>query len=686
MNRIALAGNPNIGKTTIFNALTGANQKVSNWPGVTVHKKEGQFVFKDDFYTVVDLPGTYSLGSYSEDERIATDYVLSKDAQLILNVADATNLERNLYLTVQLLEMEVPVVLALNMMDEAERFNIHIDHEALSEALGIPVVPVTAAKLKGIDVLMETVADELACIQRGTSPRPRRRRRQGEGRPNRTCPHEITPLRYAEEALPSISELTEYLNNSGVTPSFWYALQVLTGDLSPLEAANQPVPEAIQALADELQKDPHKYELDVIDARYRKIHTLVTTHVTEAPSAQEQKSDRIDRILMHPVWGIPIFAAVMFIVFQLTFAVGQDLFGDALDTQVSRFAEWLRGALAATQVHPLITGFITEGLIGGIGTVLTFIPLIVVLYLLIGFLEDIGYMARVAYVMDHFMRKIGLQGKAVVSMIVGFGCNVPGVMATRTLENQNDRMIALLINPFMSCGAKIPVYAMLTGVFFQQYGGVVTFLLYVLGFVIAIIVAKVLSLTLFKGDTADFIMEMPPYRLPVLRNVFRNMADNVLSFIKRATTIITIVIAVIYLLSVLPYGVEPYGAQSLLGRIGGWIAPVLTPMGNGNWQAAEGLVAGMPAKEGITATLSMIYAADAGTSIQQALAAGFTPLSALSFLVMVLLYTPCVAVLSTVRAETGSMKWMFFMAIYTMLVAYGFSVLVYQIGRLLGFS
>jgi ferrous iron transport protein B len=420
MNRIALAGNPNIGKTTIFNALTGANQKVSNWPGVTVHKKEGQFVFKDDFYTVVDLPGTYSLGSYSEDERIATDYVLSKDAQLILNVADATNLERNLYLTVQLLEMEVPVVLALNMMDEAERFNIHIDHEALSETLGIPVVPVTAAKLKGIDVLMETVADELACIQRGTSPRPRRRRRQGKGRPNRTCPHEITPLRYAEEALPSISELTEYLNNSGVTPSFWYALQVLTGDLSPLEAANQPVPEAIQALADELQKDPHKYELDVIDARYRKIHTLVTTHVTEAPSAQEQKSDRIDRILMHPVWGIPIFAAVMFIVFQLTFAVGQDLFGDALDTQVSRFAEWLRGALAATQVHPLITGFITEGLIGGIGTVLTFIPLIVVLYLLIGFLEDIGYMARVAYVMDHFMRKIGLQGKAVVSMDLPF--------------------------------------------------------------------------------------------------------------------------------------------------------------------------------------------------------------------------------------------------------------------------
>lgn len=679
MRRIALAGNPNIGKTTIFNALTGANQKVGNWPGVTVHRKEGQFVFKNDIYTVVDLPGTYSLGSYSEDEQIATDYVLSHDAQLILNVVDATNLERNLYLTLQLLEMEVPVVLALNMMDEAEKYNIHIRVEELSDALGIPVIPIIASKHQGLDVLIETIADEL----NGTAKRPRRQRR-------RQCRHNevaaVQPPCYPDTALPHLEELRTYLDDSGIQPSLWYALQILSGDLSPLENGNEPVPETIRALSEELKEDPDKYELDVIDARYRSIHAVVSEHVTEVQSVQEQKTDRIDRILMHPVWGIPIFAAVMFIVFQLTFAIGQDIFGEALDGWVSSFSEWVGATLSATQLHPLITGFITEGLIAGVGTVLTFIPLIVVLYLLIGFLEDIGYMARVAYVMDQFMRKIGLQGKAVVSMIVGFGCNVPGVMATRTLENQNDRMISMMINPFMSCGAKIPVYAMLTGVFFSEYGGLVTFGLYVLGFVVAIIVAKILSLTLFKGNAAEFIMELPPYRMPVLRNVVRNMADNVLSFLKRATTIITAVIAVIYLLSVLPYGVEPYSANSILGRIGSFIAPVLAPMGNGNWQAAVGLVAGMPAKEGVTAILSMIYSADASGSIQQAMAAGFTSLSALSFLVMVLLYTPCVAVLSTVKAETASTKWMLFMAFYTLIIAYIVSVLVYQIGALLGFS
>ncbi len=681
MKRIALAGNPNIGKTTIFNALTGANQKVGNWPGVTVHRKEGQFVFKNDIYTVVDLPGTYSLGSYSEDEQIATEYVLSHDAQLILNVVDATNLERNLYLTLQLLEMEVPVVLALNMMDEAEKYNIHIRADELAATLGIPVVPIVASRHEGLDVLMETLADALAYPRQRAGRQQRRARCRHEG-----CPREFEVTALPRYDLPRLEALQQYLTDSGIQPALWYALQVLSGDLTVLEKANQPVPDFVRHLQEELTENPDKYELHVIDARYRRIHKIVSETVTEVASVQEQKTDRFDRIIMHPVWGIPIFAAVMFVVFQLTFAIGQDLFGDTLDGWITGFSESFGAILEATRLHPLLVGFITEGLIAGIGTVLTFIPLIVVLYLLIGFLEDVGYMARVAYVMDAFMRRIGLQGKAVVSMIVGFGCNVPGVMATRTLENKNDRMISMMINPFMSCGAKIPVYAMLTGVFFREYGGLVTFALYALGFVIAIIVAKILSKTIFKGESSDFIMELPPYRLPVVRNVVRNMADNVLSFLKRATTIITVVIAIIYLLSVLPYGVEAYSAESILGRIGSFIAPVLAPTGNGNWQAAVGLVAGMPAKEGVTATLSMLYSADATTSVQQALAAGFTPLSALSFLVMVLLYTPCVAVLSTVRAETESSKWMWFMALYTLAVAYILSILVYQIGSLLGFA
>lgn len=668
MKRIALTGNPNIGKTTLFNALTGANQKVGNWPGVTVHKKEGQFTHKNLPYTVVDLPGTYSMGSYSEDEQIATNYVLSGDADLILNVVDATNLERNLYLTMQLLEMQVPVVLALNMMDEAKKYSIHIHVDELSKQLGIPVVPVVASKREGVDVLIETVVAELDEADRKKieyrTPQP--------------------PI-YDETKVPGLHALTAFYEERKVHPALWHACQTMGGDLRIVKEQGN-LPPAIDKILQELEADPTQHELSVIDLRYVKIHSILSESITEVTSLQESNSDRIDRIVTHPIWGIPIFAGVMFMVFQLTFAFGQDMLGGILDEWVSGFAEWTGAALSQTPLHPLITGFITDGLIKGIGTVLTFIPLIVVLYLLIGFLEDIGYMARAAYVMDGFMRRIGLQGKTLISMIVGFGCNVPGVMSTRTLENKNDRMIAMMINPFMSCGAKIPVYAMLIGVFFPKHSGLMTFALYALGFVIAILVAKIFSKTLFVGQTADFIMELPPYRAPILRNVFRNMADNVLSFIKRATTIITAVITIIYLLSVLPYGVEPYSAQSFLGQFGNFIAPVLAPMGNGNWQAAVGLVAGMPAKEGVTATLSMIYGAGADTTIQQALHAGFTPLSALSFLVMVLLYTPCVAVLSTVRAETQSVKWMLFMAFYTLGVAYLVATLVYQVGRMLGFS
>ncbi len=677
MKRIALTGNPNIGKTTIFNALTGANQKVGNWPGVTVHKKEGQFTHKNEVYTVVDLPGTYSLGSYSEDEWIATEYVLSHEADVILNVVDATNLERNLYLTLQLIEMEVPVVLALNMMDEARRYNIHIHIDELSKQLGIPVVPVIASKREGIDVLIETVVHELT----PKSEPPHR------GRHRRRChahTHSVHPA-VGEADIPGLHALVEFYQERGVHPSLWHANQTMGGDLSLLEQ-QEDLPQEIAGIKAVLEEDPSRYELDVIDYRYMRIHSILMESVTEVTSVQENFSDRVDRIITHPIWGIPIFAGVMFLVFQLTFAFGQDMLGDLLDGWVTGFAETVGAALGQTSLHPLIAGFITDGLIAGIGTVLTFIPLIVVLYLLIGFLEDVGYMARAAYVMDSFMRRIGLQGKTLISMIVGFGCNVPGVMATRTLENKNDRMIALMINPFMSCGAKIPVYAMLIGVFFPKIGGLVTFGLYAFGFVVAIVVAKIFSKTIFKGKTSDFIMELPPYRAPIVRNVLRNMADNVLSFIKRATTTITVVIAMVYLLSVLPYGVDPYSAESFLGQIGSWVAPILAPMGNGNWQAAVGLVAGMPAKEGVTATLSMIYGASADLSIQQALSAGFTPLSAFSFLVMVLLYTPCVAVLSTVKAETRSTKWMLFMAFYTLFVAYIVSVVVYQVGRLMGFA
>lgn len=681
MNRIALSGNPNIGKTTIFNALTGANQKVGNWPGVTVHRKEGNFTYRNQSYSIVDLPGSYSLGSYSEDEKIATDYILTGDADLILNVVDATNLERNLYLTMQLLEMEVPVVIALNMMDEAERYGLSIDIPQLECLLGVPVIPVIASKGKGLPDLVRTLAETLSLQDDDATDRPRCRQRR-RGRMCTPATDENSVPIYEEDRLPHLSQMVVLCEQAGLTPSLWHAMEIYQGAMFPVPL--EETPESLLEVRRTLAEDPTAYELAAIDTRYMRIHRVLSKCVIELHGRTAQLTDKIDAVVTHRYWGIPIFALTMLVVFQLTFALGQNLLGNTLDNWVSSFAATAGDALALTPLHPLLIGFLTDGLIAGIGTVLTFIPLIVILYLLLGFLEDIGYMARAAYVMDSFMRRIGLQGKTLISMIVGFGCNVPGVMSTRTLENRNDRMIAMMINPFMSCGAKIPVYGMLIGIFFPKVAGLMTFALYALGFVVAIVIAKLFSKTMFRGDSADFILELPPYRAPILKNVVRNMADNVLSFIKRATTIITVVIAMIYLLSVLPYGVEPYSAGSYLGRIGSFVAPLLAPMGNGNWQAAVGLVAGMPAKEGITATLSMIYAPGAGAGIQEALRTAFTPLSALSYLVMVLLYTPCVAVLSTVYTETKSAFWTIFMAVYTMLVGYGMAVLVFQIGRAWG--
>lgn len=669
-NTIALVGNPNSGKTTLFNALTGANQHVGNWPGVTVEKKEGQFRFQDQIYTLVDLPGTYSLGAFSEDEIIARDYILQGHPDVVINVVDATNIERNLYLTTQLLEMGVKVVVALNMVDEARNHQMEFNLEALSKKLGVPIVPMIASKRQGLDKLVETAVGE---IQNAHQNR-------------------VATISYGQELDETLAQLTEYLcqGDLGYPPS-WLALKVLEGDEYALQMvlADQLLKESeeLGLFLDEVAAQGSDLELEIVDSRYQFVKEITSDTVLRPIEAVTTRTDRIDRIVTHKYLGLPIFALIMLGVFQLTFTIGEDLLGELFADGVAYLGELVGVGLGNIGAPEWLMSFVADGIFGGVGAVIEFIPLIVMLYLLLGLLEDSGYMARAAYVMDNTMRVLGLQGKTFISMIVGFGCNVPGVMATRTLESRKDRMIATLINPFMSCGAKLPIYLVFIAAFFPDHGGLVLFIVYSLGILIALLMAKVFSETLFKGETTHFIMELPPYRRPTFRNVLRNMWDNVSGFLTRAGTTIFMVVSILWILAVLPVGVEAYGPESILGRIGIFFAPIFRPAGFGTWQAAVGLFSGIAAKEAVVATLGMVYAGvDEGVELINAIRGAFTPLSAAAFMVMTLLYTPCVATISTIKKETNSWKWAIFAAVYTFFIGWLMAVLVFQVGTVLGFA
>ncbi|MFA7533509.1 MAG: ferrous iron transport protein B [Tissierellaceae bacterium] len=663
MNTIALVGNPNSGKTTLFNALTGSNQHIGNWPGVTVEKKEGKFKYKGSQYTVVDLPGTYSLGAYSEDEVVARNYILTGNPDIVINVVDATNIERNLYLTTQLMEMGVKVVIALNMMDEAKQKKIEIDLDSLSRSLGIPIVATIASKNKGLEDLIEK-AIEFS---------------------NRN-EYSSIDFSYGEDIDREIEKIKEILDNSNIEyPTKWLAVKLLEGDeeIHSLIEGKVSIPkERLMPVGD----GSVEYELELVDRRYDFIGNIVGKSVRKPMEDVENLTDKIDKIVTHKYFGIPIFALIMFVVFQLTFVIGEDLLGEFVVDIVDAIGDFVVHILTIAHSPEWIKSFVSEGIFGGIGAVFEFIPLIVVLYFFIGILEDTGYMARAAYVMDGLMRSVGLHGKSFISMIVGFGCNVPGIMSTRTLEDKKDRMIAILINPFMSCGARLPIYLVFIAAFFPKNGGIVLFSLYALGIIMALIVGKIFSKTLFKGEASHFIMELPPYRMPIFKYVVRDMWDKVWDFIYRAGSIIFIVVSLLWILSVLPFGVEPYSQDSILGQIGTFLAPIFKPAGFGTWQATVSLFAGIAAKEAVVAILGMVYAGvSEGSQLVAALQSVFTPLTAMAFMVMTLLYTPCTAVIATVKRETNSGKWAFFMAVYPFVIGWIAAVLIYQVGSLLGF-
>lgn len=670
MSTIALVGNPNSGKTTIFNALTGANQHVGNWPGVTVEKKEGTLKINDKRYKIVDLPGTYSLGAYSEDEVVARDFIMKDNPDVVINVVDATNIERNLYLTTQLLEMGTKVVIALNMMDEAKGKNIIVDIEKLSKELGIPVIATVASKNNGIDKLIEK-AIQIINLDKKTE----------------------TPISYGKNIDEQIDKLKEVIESSSINneyPSKWLALKLLEGDSYIHEMIKENNSSHIFDILNDNTDDAHdsiEPELVIVDKRYEFIGHIVSRSVKKPEVEVTTRSDKIDKVLTHKWLGLPIFALIMLIIYQLTFVIGQDLLGGVVASGIEFIGEKAGEFLISINAPEMLISFVSEGIIGGIGAVLEFIPLILVLYLFLGLLEDSGYMARAAYVMDRIMRSLGLHGKTFISMLVGVGCNVPGIMATRTLDSKKDRMIAMLINPFISCGARLPIYLVFIAAFFPKHGGIVLFSIYVLGFLIALLMGKVFSKTLFKGESSYFIMELPPYRMPTIKGTLLNMWDKVGSFLKRAGTVIFVVVTALWVLSVLPYGVEPYSEASILGKIGNIIAPIFKPAGFGTWQASVGLFAGIVAKEAVVATLGMVYAGvEEGTQLITAIQGAFTPLSAVSFMIMTLLYTPCAAVIGTIKRETNSKRWALFAVVYTFAIGWILSVIVFQAGRLLGLS
>jgi len=670
---VALVGNPNCGKTSIFNALTGANQHVGNWPGVTVEKKEGKLTFGGRKLKIVDLPGTYSLGAYSEDEVVARNFILKDKPDVVINVIDSTNIERNLYLTVQLMEMNTNIVLALNMADEADKKNIFIDNEKLSETLHIPAVQTVASKKKGIKELLKKVIEV------------------ADNKGKHKC-----KIKYDKEIEQEINEISDSLNECAAVldyPADWTALKLLENDeyiLNNIKENDKSgkiiyrVKKSIDNITSSIGYEP---DAVIVDKRYEFIAEATRGCIKKNEENKETWSDKIDKVVTHKVGGLIIFAGIMFLMYQITMSFGNDFLGGLVDEGFGILADWTSKALGNSP--ELLRSFVIDGIIGGVGSVLVFVPLIAVMYIIISILEESGYMARAAYVMDKFMQSIGLHGKTAISMIIGSGCNVAGIMSTRTLESKKDRMIAILINPFVSCSARMAIYGVFIGAFFTgkkfgifNAGGFILFSLYTLGIFVAILSAKLFGKYLFKDESSYFVMELPPYRVPTIKGVLIHMWEKASAFIKRAGTIIFIVVVLVWFLSVMPLGIEPGSAESVLGRIGSFIAPIFKPLGFGTWESAVALITGVLAKEAVVGTMGTVYSVSEG-ALQTAIQSHFTSLSAYSFMVFCLLYVPCVAAIGTIRRETNSHKWALFSALYSTTVAWVVSFLVYNIGRII---
>ena len=669
--RIALAGNPNCGKTTLFNALTGSNQYVGNWPGVTVEKKEGTAHIGEKTVTVVDLPGIYSLSPYSMEEIVARDFIIGESPDCVIDIVDATNLERNLYLTVQLLELERPTVVALNFMDEVEKRGDKIDVPRLAKELGVPIIPITARTGEGVEELMHTAHRQMHL---GVTIEP-----------------DDLYDDYTHDIHHRMGELLHDYAYAANLPAHWASIKLLEGDSIVEKALNLPpeVKNKLDALVAEYENssDLGDRETLVADSRYQYIQRVVGTSVVKGGVPGELTfSEKIDKVVTHRIWAIPLFLCTMLVMFVVTFGPFGSWLSDCVGAGMDALSQWLSLALEGAGVSHVLISLVCDGIIAGVGGVLTFLPQIALLFLFLSFLEDSGYMSRAAFIMDRALRRFGLSGKAFIPMLMGFGCSVPAIMGARTMENEKDRRMTILLVPFMSCSAKLPVYGLISAAFFGPWAGLVVFGLYLIGMVVGILSGLFFKKTLFAGEPAPFVLELPPYRLPSLGNMLTHVWQKVKGFLVKAGTLILLMSMVLWLLQSFDFSLRMVedAAQSMLGILGGILAPVFAPCGFGHWQAAVALLTGLVAKEMVVSSLSMFY----GFSLTAASGAvatamvGFTPLSAFAMLVFILLYVPCVAAVSTLFKEMNSRKWAWFSIAWQIGCAYVVSLLVYQIGSL----
>lgn len=664
---LALAGNQNCGKTTLFNQLTGSNQHVGNFPGVTVERKDGLLRGHKEV-TVVDLPGIYSLSPYTNEEIVTRDFLIDSHPDGIINILDATNIERNLYLTLQLIVLRMPMVIALNMMDEVRANGGTIKIRQMAEELGVPVVPISASKNEGIEELVETALSVAS-------------RRQLPARQD-FCSGAV------HRALHALTHLVEdHAERIGVSARF-AATKLLEGDapmakrLGINENELEMVEHSVAEMEAELDTDR---EAALADMRYSFIERLCANFVVKSGESREYlRSVKMDEVLTHKYFAIPIFLLIMLLVFWLTFGV----FGAALSGLLSMGIDALTGAvdagLTAYGLNPVIHSLVIDGVFAGVGSVLSFLPTIVVLFFFLSILEDSGYMARVAFVMDKLLRKIGLSGRSFVPMLIGFGCSVPAIMATRTLSSERDRKMTILLTPFMSCSAKLPIYAMFTTAFFPRYPALVMILLYVGGMALGVLSGLILKSTLFHGKPVPFVMELPNYRLPSAKSVWLLMWDKAKDFLTRAFTIIFLAAIVIWFLQTFDtrFNVVADSSASMLAGIGRMIAPIFLPLGFADWRASTALITGFTAKEAVVSTLAVLTGANTAT-MPAALASIFTPAAAAAFLVFTLLYTPCVAAISAVKREMGGARYALAVAACQTGVAWLMGMLTYGIGSLL---
>ena len=626
---VALTGNPNVGKSTIFNELTGARQKIGNWPGVTVDKKVGYTRHKDRAISIVDLPGTYSINARSPEEKIVIDYLMNTKLDLVVDVVDSSNLERNLFLTIQLLEQGIPLLIDLNMQDDAERRGIKVDCRKMEDALGMPVVETVGRSSKSTKKLLDVFTT------------------------------------------------------------------TVMANYQPSDRVKAHIAKVEEIKASSKSEDQKNEE--IIEARYALIDTVVADAVT-ASNVGASTSEKMDKFLANGILALPIFLAIMYAVFNITFEwIGQPI-ADALDAAINEdFLEFATESLEAAGVADWMVSLVCDGVIAGVGAVLTFVPLIFVLFFCLSFLDGTGYMARIAFIMDPIMRRCGLTGKGVMPLMMGFGCAVPAVMGARALDSEKDRMVSIMVTPFLTCGAKLPIMALFAAMFFPDDAANVVFAMYVIGVIMAIVAAKILGGSVFKDGGSTFLLELPPYRMPDMKTVLLETWDKGKGYLVKAGTIIFAASVLLWVMSNYNFDGPCEINESILATLGNWMSTLFVFHGFATWEAGAALLSGIMAKETVVATIGILYGADevsteaedavetADTLLETGMATSFTALSAFAFMVFSQLYTPCVTALGTIKKEAGGWKWMGFSAVYMFAIAWVVSLLVYQIGSLLGF-